>query len=193
MAAELKKTVFFDRDGTLIIDKVYLNDPEQIVYLEGVFQALKELRDAGFQFVVVTNQSGVARGLVTLDNLHEIHRRIAAEFAQHDIQFAGFYYAPYSVESNHEMRKPNPGMLLAAHEEHGIDFSRSWMVGDRGSDVVAGNRAGCRTVLLDGIESAETIAEIKPGCVAHTILEAARFILKNDQAWDSTRPTTVSR
>lgn len=188
-----KKTVFFDRDGTLIIDKVYLNDPEQIVYLEGVFEALRELRDAGFQFVVVTNQSGVARGLVTLDNLHEIHRRIAAEFARHDIQFAGFYYAPYSVESNHEMRKPNPGMLLAAHEEHGIDFAHSWMVGDRGSDVVAGHRAGCRTVLLDGVESAETIAETKPHFVAHTILEAARFILKNDQAWDSSRSSSVSR
>jgi len=190
---QLKKTVFFDRDGTLIIDKIYLNDPDQIVYLEGVFQALQDLRDAGFQFVVVTNQSGVARGLVTLDNLHEIHRRIAAEFARHAIRFAGFYYAPYSVESNHEMRKPNPGMLLAAHEEHGIDFSRSWMVGDRGSDIVAGHRAGCRTVLLDGIESAETIAEIKPHFVARTILEAARFILKNDQTWDSSRASAVSR
>lgn len=193
MALEPKKTVFFDRDGTLIIDKVYLNDPEQITYLPGVFQALGELKVAGFQFVIVTNQSGVARGLVTLENLHEIHRRIAAEFARHDIHFAGFYYAPYSVESNHSMRKPNPGMLLAANEEHHIDLPRSWMIGDRGSDVVAGHRAGCRSILLEGVETAETIAEIKPHFVADSILAAARFIIENDQTWNESRSTAVPR
>jgi D-glycero-D-manno-heptose 1,7-bisphosphate phosphatase len=174
------KTVFFDRDGTLIIDKIYLNDPEQITYLPGVFEALQELRDAGYKFVVVTNQSGVARGIVTIENLHEIHRRIEVEFAKHGITFAGFYYAPYSVESNHELRKPNPGMLLAAENDHGIDLTRSWMIGDRGSDVVAGHRAGCRTILLEGVENADTISEIKPHFVTNDLRKAARFIIDNE-------------
>jgi D-glycero-D-manno-heptose 1,7-bisphosphate phosphatase len=179
----MKKTVFFDRDGTLIIDRVYLNDPEQITYLPGVFEALRELRDNGYQFVIVTNQSGVARGIVSLENLAEIHRRIGAEFAKHDISFAQFYYAPYSVESNHPMRKPNPGMLHAAHEElGGVDFTRSWMVGDRMSDIEAGKRAGCRTVLLAGVETPSDSSFDPPTIFAPDLLTATREMLKVDRA-----------
>ena len=152
-----KKAVFFDRDGTLIVDKIYLNDPDQIEYFPGAFEALTQLRDAGFEFVIVTNQSGVARGIVQVENLDEIHRRMRASYAEHGVKFLGFYYAPYSVESNHPMRKPNAGMLLAAAAEHGIDLSQSWMVGDRISDVEAGRKAGCRTILLAGVEPAEAI------------------------------------
>jgi D-glycero-D-manno-heptose 1,7-bisphosphate phosphatase len=176
-STNFKKTVFLDRDGTIIIDKVYLNDPEQIEYLPGVFDALKSLRDAGYHFTIVTNQSGVARGLVTLENLNEIHRRIALEFGRHGIDFDGFYFAPYSVESNHFMRKPNPGMLTTAAEERGIDLSRSWMIGDRATDVQAGHQAGCRSILLSGLESQETIEKIKPDYVADDLNAMARFIL----------------
>jgi len=185
MSESPKKVIFFDRDGTLIVDKVYLNDPEQIVYLDGVFEALSILRDAGFRFVVVTNQSGVARGLVTIENLDEIHRRMSEQFGLHEISFEGFYYAPYSVESNHLMRKPNPGMLLAAGEKNPIQYERSWMIGDRGSDVEAGHRAGCRTILLEGVETPETIAKVKPTYVTSSLLEMARFIIATDLTWDS--------
>lgn len=175
-----RKTIFFDRDGTLIIDKIYLNDPEQIVYLPGVFDALKKLRDADYQFVIVTNQSGVARGIVSLDNLNEIHKRITAEFARHGIEFAGIYYAPYSVESNHEMRKPNPGMLMAAASEHQVALARSWMIGDRMSDIEAGHRAGCRSILLEGVETPENSTFRPPYAVASDILMAAEILLAAD-------------
>jgi len=174
-----KKTVFFDRDGTLIIDKVYLNDPDQIEYLPHVFDSLKLLRDAGFQFIVVTNQSGIARGIVSVENLHEIHRRITNEFLKHDITFAGFYHAPYSVESQHPMRKPNPGMLLAATQDHTVNLSASWMIGDRASDVFAGQRAGCRTVLLEGVETSETIAQCQPTLVCDGLWSATQVIIAN--------------
>jgi len=108
----MHKAIFFDRDGTLIVDKVYLNDVAQIEYLPGVFTALKRLQEAGFIFVIVTNQSGVARGIVSLSNLELIHQKIAADFAKNGIRFSGFYFAPHSVESNHHTRKPNPGMLV---------------------------------------------------------------------------------
>jgi D-glycero-D-manno-heptose 1,7-bisphosphate phosphatase len=188
---EMKKTIFFDRDGTLIIDKIYLNDPNQIEYLPGVFEALRRLRDAEYQFVVVTNQSGVPRGLVTIENLNEIHRRMTDEFARHGVFFAGFYYAAFSVESNHPMRKPNPGMLMAAAQDHKVDLSASWMIGDRISDVEAGHRAGCRSILLEGVESRETAAAARPAYYAPGILEASQFILSTDRKRGSTR--AVSR
>jgi histidinol-phosphate phosphatase family protein len=175
----MNKTIFFDRDGTLIVDKVYLNDPEQIEYLPGAFAALTLLRDSGYQFIVVTNQSGIARGIVTIENLDEIHRRISVEFARHEIYFRGFYHAPYSVESNHFMRKPNPGMLLTAAGEHGVDLTQSWMVGDRATDIEAGQRAGCRTILLEGIEDANTISRLRPSFVAGDLAQTAQFILSS--------------
>ena len=174
----LKKTVFFDRDGTLIIDKVYLNDPEQIIYLPGVFEALGQLRDAGFQFVIVTNQSGVPRGLVTIENLNEIHRRIEAEFAKHGIHFVGIYYAPHTVESNHELRKPNAGMLLEAARDHHVDLPQSWIVGDRLTDAEAGHRAGCRSIFLEGYEPI-TPTSTQPTHSVKDILGAAHAILSN--------------
>ncbi len=175
-----KKTIFLDRDGTLIVDKVYLNDPDQIEYLPDVFKSLHLLRDAGFQFIVVTNQSGIARRLVTLENLDETHRRISAEFAKRGVHFAGFYYAPYSVESNHPVRKPHPGMLLRGALDHRVDLASSWMVGDRLTDVVAGHRAGCRTVLLAGTEAvdAKLAPEAQPTLVTNGLLEAAVEIIR---------------
>lgn len=174
-----KKAIFLDRDGTLIVDKVYLNDPDQIEYLPGVFEALQLLRDNGYQMIVVTNQSGVARGIVSLENLEIIHQRIRDAFARHGVQFTAFYYAPYSVESQHFMRKPNPGMLLTAAEEHHVDLEQSWMIGDRVTDVEAGHRAGCRSILLEGVETRENALASKPAFIANGLLEAAHFILNN--------------
>ena len=175
------KTIFFDRDGTLIYDKVYLNDPDQIEYLPGAFEALKQLRDGGFQFVIVTNQSGIARGLVTLEKLSEIHARMRAEFLRHGLQFAGIYFSPHAADSNHPSRKPNPGMLLTARDELGLDLSRSWMIGDRMGDVEAGHRAGCKTVLLAGAEVPSDSSFAPPTIFAHDLLTAAAEILKIDQ------------
>lgn len=178
----LKKTVFFDRDGTLIVDKVYLNDPNQIEYLPGVFEALRLLRDHGYQFIVVTNQSGIARRLVEMENLDETHRRIQAEFARHGVDLSRFYYAPYSVESNHFVRKPNPGMLLRGALDHAVDLAQSWMVGDRWSDVEAGQKAGCRTVFLSGPEALQEAPHEAPqrqaDIMTSTLLDAAQSMIK---------------
>lgn len=176
----MKKAIFLDRDGTLIIDKIYLNDPEQIVYLPGVFEALRMLRDAGFSFVVATNQSGIPRGLVTLANLHEIHRRIRFEFARHGVDFLSFHYAPFMTTFDHPLRKPNPGMLLEAARDFSIDMSASWMVGDRMSDVEAGHRAGCRSVLLSNQESPVLFPQWRgPEIHEPDLLTAARKILES--------------
>jgi len=175
----LKKAVFLDRDGTIIIDKVYLNDPNQIEYLPKVFEALRLLRDHGFKFIIVTNQSGIARGIVDIKNLDLIHEIIQRDFSSQGIDFAGFYYAPYSVESNHHIRKPNPGMLLRAAKDHGIALNHSWMIGDRMSDVEAGFRAGTRAILLDP-ETKNEILEPAPDAVVQDLFSAAKFILSQN-------------
>ncbi len=183
------KAIFFDRDGTLIVDKVYLNDPDGIEYLPQIFDALRELRDAGFQFFVVTNQSGVPRGKVTIANLNEIHQRVRAAFAVHGIEIREFYYAPYLTDHDHIYRKPNPGMLLQAAQEYNLDLGASWMIGDRMSDVEAGHRAGTRTILLSekikaGAENeahapGEAPEWAPPDGVFHSVAEAVPFILES--------------
>lgn len=173
-----KPTVFFDRDGTLIEDKVYLNDPENIVYLPGVFLALHRLFHAGFQLVIVSNQSGVAKGLVTLPNLQEIHNRIRGEFSKHGVSFANIYFSVHASGSDHPSRKPNPGMLLDADLDFGVDFSRSWMVGDRMLDVEAGHRAKCRSILLGKKENPTDFKDWSPPeFIAGDLEKAAQFIL----------------
>jgi D-glycero-D-manno-heptose 1,7-bisphosphate phosphatase len=177
----MKKAVIFDRDGTLIIDKIYLNDPDQIEYLPDVFPALQKLRDAGFEFAIATNQSGIARGIVSLENLNEIHRRMKVKFAEHGIEFKGYYYAPYSVESNHPLRKPNAGMLELAAKENRFDLRQSWMIGDRLTDVEAGHRAGCKTILLEGLKEENKFSYAEPTFVARDLLSAADFIIKSSR------------
>ncbi len=145
----LKKAVLFDRDGTLIIDKHYLNDPEGVEFLPGAFEALARLRDAGFLLIVVTNQSGIARGLVQTENLVRIHEKMQSELAKHGLEISRYYHSPHLPESDHPTRKPNPGMLLQAIQDFHLDREQTWMVGDKPSDIEAGRRAGVRSILLN--------------------------------------------
>lgn len=173
-----KKAVLLDRDGTLIVDMIYLNDPEKIEYLPGVFEALRLLRDYGYVFCVATNQSGVARGIVDVRNLDEIHRRIQAKFCSEGVDILSFHSAPYMTAFDHPMRKPNAGMLLEAARWHGLDLTQSWMVGDRMTDVEAGHRAGCRSALLGVTENPDNFRQFRPPEVhAPNLLEVAREII----------------
>lgn len=173
-----KPAVIFDRDGTLIVDRIYLNDPDAIEYLPGAFEALRQLRDAGFAFAVATNQSGVPRGLVDVRNLDEIHRRIQAKFAGEGIDLLSFHSAPYMTDNDHPFRKPNPGMLLEAASWYGFDPARSWMVGDRMTDVEAGHRAGMRAALLGPADLVEASPEyLPPEIVAPNLLLTAAGII----------------
>lgn len=147
----MKKVIFLDRDNTIIVDKNYLNDPDQIEYVPEIFEAFKKLKSKGYDFIVVTNQSGIAKGIVQIENLEEIHKRIAERFEENGTPILDFYFAPYPSDSNHPMRKPNPGMLLAAKQDHNIDMSQSWMIGDKLIDIEAGQRAGCKSLLYNAL------------------------------------------
>jgi D-glycero-D-manno-heptose 1,7-bisphosphate phosphatase len=169
--------VLLDRDGTLIVDLVYLNDPDKIEYLPGVFEALRLLRDRGFKLVVATNQSGVPRGLVDVKNLDEIHRRIQAKFCSEGVDLLSFHSAPFMTDFNHPMRKPNPGMLQEAARFYNLDLPRSWMIGDRMTDVEAGHRAGCRSALIGTAEGPDGSPFLPPEVHAPNLLVAAHEII----------------
>jgi D-glycero-D-manno-heptose 1,7-bisphosphate phosphatase len=149
------KAVFLDRDNTLIEDPGYINNPDQVNLLDGVAEAIIELKELGYKLVVVSNQSAVARGIVTEKILTEIHDRLKQLLAEKGAYLDQIYYCPYHPEGvvrkyrkESDWRKPNPGMLLTAAEEMDIDLSKSWMIGDSGLDIEAGLRAGCRTIFI---------------------------------------------
>ena len=144
-----QKALLLDRDGTLIIDKNYLNDPKDIEYFPELFENFKKLKQAGFLFIVVTNQSGIPRGLVTEEQMQSIHDQIQKDFKSQGLKITQFYHSPHLPESNHPLRKPNPGMLLEAQKDHHLDLSKCWMIGDKDIDVFAGEKVNSKTLLFE--------------------------------------------
>lgn len=138
--------LFFDRDGTLIDDVGHIRDPTQVRLVPGAAPALRELRNAGFFLVLVSNQSGIARGLVSRAEAAAVHRRVVSELARADVDLDDARYCPHAPDDSCACRKPAPGLLLAAARELGVDLAASFMVGDKASDVEAGHRAGCRSI-----------------------------------------------
>ena len=135
------KALFLDRDDTIIKNIPYMSKVEDIEYLPGVFKALKFLQDEkGFSIFIVTNQSGLSRGLITYQELEDIHDKISEDFFLKGLRILKYYISPYI--HIHHRRKPGPGLLLEAQQDFDIDFSQSVMVGDGDRDVDAGYNAG---------------------------------------------------
>jgi histidinol-phosphate phosphatase family protein len=144
----MQRAVFLDRDGTIIYDVGYPRDPRQIRLLPRVGGALARLRRQGFSLVLISNQSGIGRGVLTLEETERVHRQVVSSLAEYGVGLDAAYYCPHAPEEQCRCRKPSPEMLLRAARELGLDLSRSFMVGDKPSDIEAGKRAGCRTILL---------------------------------------------
>ena len=140
----MKRAVFLDRDNTLNFDPGYLNDPDQLRLLPGVGTALACLQEAGFVLVVVTNQSGVGRGLIEPKQLESIHERLNEHLASFGARIHRFECCLHHPQQRCDCRKPAPTLLLRAASALGLQMSESFMVGDRLSDVEAGRLAGCR-------------------------------------------------
>ena len=181
------KAIFFDRDDTLIEDPGYINDPDQVKLLDGVAEALVELGKMGYKLIVVSNQSGVARGIVTEKVLGQIHDRLKELLAEKKAYLDGIYYCPYHSEGvvakyrkESSLRKPEPGMLITASDEMDLDLVDSWMVGDSGHDIQAGQRAGCRTILIDNSPQKKTLEPfgLVPDYRAVNIKEVVNIVKK---------------
>jgi D-glycero-D-manno-heptose 1,7-bisphosphate phosphatase len=178
--------VFLDKDGTLIDDVPYNVDPRRIELAQGAAEGAAMLSEAGYALVVVSNQSGVARGIFTEDALTAVEHRIRELLANFDVPLAGFYYCPHHplgsiprYAAQCSCRKPQPGMILQAAKELRLDLAESWLIGDILDDVEAGHRAGCRTVLIDnGHETQwQWSPQRRPDVLASDMAEAARSIL----------------
>jgi D,D-heptose 1,7-bisphosphate phosphatase len=181
------KAIFLDRDDTLIEDPGYLSDPEQVKLLPGVDLALKSLHQAGYMLVVASNQSGVARGLLSEETLEEIHAELRRKLAEGGAHIDAIYYCPHHPQGTVEPyvgecedRKPAPGMLVKAAAELDIDLEASWMVGDGARDVEAGQRAGCRTVRLrhpgSDAGTSDQDENVQADFTVRNLVEAAKVI-----------------
>jgi D-glycero-D-manno-heptose 1,7-bisphosphate phosphatase len=168
-----RRAVFLDRDGTLMEEVNYCNDPKRVRVFPGTVGALQRLRHAGWLTVVVTNQSGLARGKIS----PEQYAAVNAEFlSQLPGGIDAVYFCADHPDSPTPRRKPGTGMLEEAARNHGIDLSRSWMIGDKEIDVECGRRAGCRTILVRtgyGAELENTAADF----VHEDIVSASNMIL----------------
>lgn len=153
-----RPALFLDRDGVLNLDLGYVHRPEDLVWIPGAREAVAAANAAGWWVFVVTNQSGVARGLYDLAAMHRFHAAMSEQLAEVGGRVDAFYACPYHPDAvieawrrvDHPDRKPNPGMLLRAMAEHPVDRGGSVMIGDKESDLEAARRAGVRGALYDG-------------------------------------------
>jgi len=187
----MNKAIFLDKDGTLIPDIPYNVDMGKISLSDNCADGLKLCLDAGYRLIVVSNQSGIAYGYFTEEQFAAVTGCVQALLAARDVVIDAFYYCPHHsqgiiVEYSTDCycRKPMPGMLLHAAEINDIDLSASWMIGDILNDVEAGNRAGCRTILLDnGNETEWVMSENrKPAYTVKNFKEAADLILRRENS-----------
>lgn len=175
----MKPAFFLDRDGTLNEEVDFLSDPEQLVLIPGAAAAVARLNALGVPVVVVTNQSGIGRGRYGWQDFAAVMNRMGTLLAMENAWIDAVYASPHHEHAlgeyavaDHPERKPNPGMLLRAAQEHDLDLAHSWMVGDKALDLEAGRRAGCRVALVrtgygsrvDGSD-ADLVAENLPEAV----------------------------
>ena len=142
------KAVFFDRDGTLIIDKHYLSNPEEVQYFEYTFPLLKKLQEQNYKLFIVTNQSGIGRGYFTEQDMNRVHTKISIDFQRQGIEITEIVFCPHHPAQNCQCRKPSPKLINNLIEKYSIDSSQSFMVGDKDIDVEAGNKAGVKGMLI---------------------------------------------
>ncbi len=142
----LRRAVFFDRDGTLMDEVEYCSDPAKVKLIPRVPEALDELKRAGFLTVIVSNQAGIGRGLFTEAQYTAVQEELLRQIGAHRIDAS--YFCPDAPGAPSLRRKPQPGMVLEAAAEFGIDLAASFLVGDKAIDIECGRRAGTRTILV---------------------------------------------
>jgi D-glycero-D-manno-heptose 1,7-bisphosphate phosphatase len=186
----MKPAVFLDRDGTIIEDVGFLTTLDAMSLLPGAADAIRLLNEAGYPVIVITNQSGVGRGLFDERHVEATHAALRDAVARDGGRIDAFYYCPHHPESGDERyrtvcacRKPAPGLLRQAAADLGLDLARSWMVGDWWRDVEAGAAAGARTILLrsgfEGRHGTVSTPAVRPDAILNNLMEAADWILRH--------------
>jgi len=198
----MRRAIIMDRDGTVCEEVGYVNHVERIRLIPGSAEAVRRANRAGYQAVLVTNQAGVARGYMSEELVGETHDRLRDLLAEHDARLDGIYYCPHHPDvgpsryrKSCDCRKPEPGMLLRARDEMGIDLGASYVIGDSIKDVQTAKRVGATGVLvLTGygrgqLEHQSTAWSVRPDHIAENLLEAVNWILERGDDLPEDRET----
>ena len=182
-----RRAVFLDRDGTLNVDREYVGTPEDVELVANAAEGARMLAGAGFVLVVVSNQSGIARGFFTEREADAVDQRLAELLAAKGVTIAASYRCPHLPDSALpefaiacDCRKPLPGLILRAAADLSLDLKRSWAIGDRARDVAAGAAAGCRTIAVDPAPpkpAPEDFGACQPDFRARDLVDAARLVI----------------
>ena len=192
-----RRFVVLDRDGTIIVERHYLSDPERVELLPRIASGLRQLSEMGLGLVVVTNQSGVGRGLFDTTRLALIHRRLCELLAAEGIHLDGIYFCPHTPEDNCSCRKPRTGLLERAAQELDFDPGTAFVIGDKLCDIELGQRAGATTFLVRTGYGAEVAADAtcSPDYVVDGVWEAAqvieRLLVGDERRITDTSQTTI--
>ncbi|MBZ5621899.1 MAG: HAD family hydrolase [Acidobacteriia bacterium] len=168
------KAVFFDRDGTLMEDAHYCGDPAKVEVYPGVPEALRKLKEAGFRTFVVTNQSGIGRGLITEAQYRAVQAELLRQIGKGLLDAS--YFCPDAPGVPSTRRKPEPGMLLEAAADFDIDLAGSYVIGDKSADIECGRRAGARTILVRTGYGVEQVCQ--PDFTADDVVQAVQLVLE---------------
>ena len=171
------RAIFLDRDGTMAIDVSYCSRPEDFELFPNTARAIKLLNEHDYKVIVITNQSGVARGYFTEDTLGRIHQKMRGKLVEEGARIDGIYYCPHHPNDNCECRKPKPKMVMQAVNEHDIDLKQAFMVGDKPLDIQLGKNVGCRTVLIPANTGETEVGPGSPDYTASDLLQAALWII----------------
>ncbi len=188
LAQTTRSAVFLDKDGTLLENVPYNVDTSLMNFAPGAREALRKIQEAGYPLFVISNQSGVARGMFKEEALLPVRQHLQEMLRDQGVRLDGFYYCPHYPQgsvSQYSMtcfcRKPSPGMLFRAAREHALDLSNSWFIGDILDDIECGRRGNCRTILIDhGGETEWKGGPMRqPHYTVSSLVEAAQIILEN--------------
>ena len=175
------KAVFIDRDGTINVNIEYLDDPNNFKMYPGVAKGIKLLKKNGFKIIVITNQSGIARGYFSKETLEKIHKKMENELSKKGAKVDAIYYCPHHPDDNCDCRKPETGLFKKAFKDFNIDSFKSYLIGDRMLDIEAGYKMGLKTVLVpedkEKVEKEMRESNIKPNYICENFYSGVRYIL----------------
>lgn len=169
------KFVLLDRDNTLNYDPGYLHEPRKVKLKENTIEGLKLLKQKRFKFIVISNQSGINRGYFDKKDVIKVNKKINDLLKQHNLNIEKFYFCPHTPNQNCSCRKPKIGLFKIAEKEFDISTNKSYMIGDKKSDILFGKKINLKTVLIDTNKSNDVEADFK----ARDLLEAAEWIIKD--------------
>ncbi len=178
---KMNKAVFFDRDGTLIRDTHYISSPAEIAFYRSSFAAIRLLKKAGYKLIIITNQSGIARGYFSREQLARIHGKMNRILKEHHAAVDGLYFCPHLPARKCSCRKPAIGMIKKARKDFNLDLKNSFFIGDKRTDIHCAHNFGGTAVLVlsgKGRKERPLFRRRKPRHVSPTLYDAARWIIR---------------